>query len=304
MAKEINKLIDIEGGGKFIVREVMKLVVFIRHPHELIAGDIVSAFRRFMLVVPDGSLRMYSGASGDWFEATASQLDRIVSERLTGSGMTINGAISISGGQANIPDFFFEYQGLAIHDKLFKDDACFVQAWVPMAFYWEHQEEVKGLLAEWASILPLSYAYMSIALEGNQARKQKLAHRFLCVDIAEVSSVIFGIGDRTSGAHWINVFGKKVAGKLPPQSEIEAILGGDALVQKKNDNLWVQLSLLPILGDQNHQESISSYQALASMLDRQEVLYMPDKVTYFEDEDDQEDVDAQSIWHHRFLREG
>lgn len=63
----------------------------------------------------------------------------------------------------------------------------------------------------------------------------------------------------------------------------------------------VRLGDVPEIGDVNRRDDLPAYRALARHLDQRGLLHVPQRVSYFKDDQGLADREAQTSWHRRFL---
>jgi hypothetical protein len=291
---------------KYTVRELVKIAAYTDLPHRQIAGAGVAFFRKFSAFT-GGALTMIASEEGDWIRGNEAAVTKEFERQLTGHGLP-NAETTASSADANISAFELQYVGNFSDHKSHVDQgwvSC-LQAWMPVEYFASHRAEVNQLIMDLIVLFPLSFAYASRSLEGSRLRRQQLVKRYLALDIAEVSSVAFDIGDKAAGAYWLTVYGRGLLDKVKERFQEAAAAGlpeGCRVAEGVHGTLMVLLGPDPIRGDVSRKESVAAYRWLAGLLDAAGQLHRPRYVRYFdEDEDDGlTDAEAQERWHTRFL---
>jgi hypothetical protein len=305
MSTSTKTTLDLRGpSGNYVVREVMRFAFFVRRPHREVAPVAVEVIDRLIDLFSPPALTMFSIESGDWLAYDAKGLKTQVRNRMLGAQVPLNGSVSLSGDQANIPDFGVDYEGIAIDRATFSKSAShlrfFVSADALPAFF----GPVLRLAREIAEQLGCSAAYADLALEGDQARMQALARRYRCLDISDVSCVAEDIEDKLPGVYWKNLIGSRLCSALGGRAKLESILSSDAAFEESDSgDLIITLGTEPTRGDVNrHGQSLADRIALARLAHERGLLHVPRAVVYFDSEDELSDVEAQETWHLRFAQ--
>ena len=288
--------------GAFVVREVVRFAFFVRQPHRVLAPTVVEAIDRVIDLFPPPALSMFSVESGDWIGSDADGLKTEVRKRLIGKDKPINGTVSLSGNQANLPDFILDYEGFAIDRPAFGKSAASLRFNVSATAFGPYLHAALRLSREIAELLDCSAGYIDLALDGDQARIQALARRYRALDISDPSCVAEDIEDRLPGVFWQNIIGPRLAGALGGRAMLESVLSGDARVEETGSGgLVVTLGAAPIRGDVNRRGGLGDRAAIAHLALHRGLLHVPRDVTYFEPEDDLSDSEAQEKWHLRYV---
>jgi hypothetical protein len=301
-ANSRSTLDEFSSSGNHIIREVVRVVFFVRQAHRVIAPTVVDAIDRVIDLFPPPALSMFSIESGDWIEFDAQGLKTRVRDRLIGKDKPINGTLSIAGNSGNIPDFSLDYEGFAIDRPAFSSSAASLRLQIGATMFGPYLERVLGLSRDLASLLNVSAGYVDVALDGDQTRMQACARRYKAIDISDPSCVAEDIEDRLAGVFWVNFVGQQQAKELGGRNTLVPILSSEARVEETGSGrLVVTLGAAPIRGDANRREKLDDRIALARLAHQRGLLHIPREVTYFEPEDDLSDEEAQERWHLRYL---
>jgi hypothetical protein len=163
-------------------------------------------------------------------------------------------------------------------------------------------ESAISFALELSELLPYSYGYLSPVITCEESFRTALPYlrRYPGFDVADVESVAIDIGDRPSGVHWVNLFGRRLSQSLGGAEAVRSTLPPGARVQPCGQGgLCVILGDAPDVGDVNRQNDLPLYRQLAALA--RPYLRVPE-VTYFTSDDGLLDRDAQVAWHERFLR--
>jgi hypothetical protein len=288
--------------GGFVVRETVRFAFFIRRRHLDVAPTAVEAIGRLIDLFPPPALSMFSIESGDWLKYDAQGLKEQVRERLVGEDRPINGTASLSGDQANIPDFGVEYAGLAIDRPTFSTAAVALWFFVANSVFSRYRDPALRLSRELNRLLGCSAAYVDLALAGHRPRMQAMARRYRALDISDVRSVARDLGDKLPGVFWQNLLGPQLVAALGGRTMLASILSSEARVDDDGSGgLVITLGDVPTRGDVNRREGDADRIALARLAHDRGLLHVPRKVTYFTPEDDLSDKEAQEKWHLRLV---
>ena len=296
--------IDIlRGNGQYEVREVLRMVWFLRRPHLDSNQAVYEAIQNLMRSPVGSGWRHASDPSGDWRAGTPEALTREVQEAIVDSAGTINGTISLSNDPTqSVPDFYMEYSGFAIDRPRFKDRAGFLFLWVPEPWFRSNEAVVVSTARNIASTLPISFAYADLALVGKSERVQQLARRYVGLDVADVSSTAIDLGDKVSGAYWLNIYSDSTAVSMREWREESPIRerawSGSEL---PSGRFMLIANSGPVRGDRNRHESLSDREELAMALLKRGVLHVPMRSTYFEKTAEHPGAELQVMWHRRFV---
>jgi hypothetical protein len=301
-ANSRSTLDELSSSGKYIAREVVRLALFVRQPHRVIAPTVVDAIDRVIDVFPPPTLSMFSIESGDWIEFDAQGLKTQVRNRLIGKDKPINGTVSLAGNQANIPDFSLDYEGFAIDRPAFSSSAASLRLQIGATVFGPYLERMLGLARGLGSLFDVSTGYIDLALDGDQARMQAFARRYNAIDISDPSCVAEDIEDRLAGVFWVNFIGPQQAKALGGRDTLVPILSPEARIEETGSGgLVVTLGAAPIRGDVNRHEKLDDRIAFARLAHQRGLLHVPREVSYFEPEDHLSDEEAQERWHLRYV---
>jgi hypothetical protein len=281
---------------------MVRLAIFVRKRHRDLAPAAVEALHRLIDAFPPPALSLFAIPSGDWIDFDAKGLKAQVRKALIGRDKPINGNASVWGAQANIPDFLVEYTGSAIDLPIYKNFAAALWFSIAPDQFVQHRDRALELWRDLAEFLDASAGYVDIALEGDKRRLQALAKRYRHVDISDVDTVSMELGGKMPGVFWLNYLGPKLVEGLGGRAEIGKVLSPAASIQATAGGpLVIALGSGPSLGDVNRREGDGDRTALARHAHERGLLYVPRKFTYFEEEDELSDKEAQKKWHMRFV---
>lgn len=287
--------------GGFIVREVIRFAFFVRHPHKSIADAVVQAIGRVVDFFPPPALSMFAIESGDWLDFDADGLKAQVQERLAGKDKPVNGNVSLSGDQANLPDFALDYAGLALDRPVFRDGACLLTFHAAASALGPYLQSHETLTEQLILGLDCQAAYVDLALVGDQARRQAMARRYQGVDISDPRRVARDIEDRLPGVFWKNFLSRSLVSALGGRSALQATLSADARIEDApHGGVMLTLGPAPTRGDVNRGERVEDRKGLARLAHGLGLLHVPRKVTYFEPDNDLDKKQAQEHWHLRY----
>ncbi len=288
--------------GGFVVREMVRLAIFVRRAHRDLAPAAVEALHRLIDTFPPPALSLFAMPSGNWADLDAKGLKAQVKKALIGRDKPINGNASVWGAHANIPDFLVEYTGSAIELPIYKSYAAALWFSMTPTEFVRHRDAALRLWRELAEFLDASAGYVDIALEGEQRRLQALAKRYRYVDISDVDTVTMELSNKMPGVFWLNYLGPKLVKGLGGREEIANALSPSASFQKTcGGGLLVELGPEPSRGDIHRRTIDGDRKALTTHAHHRGLLYTPRKFTYFEDEGEITDKEAQKKWHMRFV---
>jgi hypothetical protein len=301
----------LEGGnmselGKLPNALRVRLALYTDLPNRELADPAIAFFER-LSAFTGGALSAYVAPGGDWVQADAAKVVREAQARL--GKKKVNGSFTAGSPDGGLSSFEFSYHGMFTDHPPHREQGYLssLQAWMPVAYFQAHRAGFEQLMADLAALVPLTFAYANLALEGtDRIGNQQLAKRYRAVDIAKVSSVAFDIGSKAAGAFWLTLYGRQLLADLQDSLQHAAAGGlpqGCQMAPGANGTVMLLLGPEPILGDVNRQESVAAYQWLARLLDKAGKLHRPQRVRYF-DADEAEglgDAEAQQRWHERFL---
>jgi len=291
------------GDGEYELREVLRVVLYVRVPH-LLCNEAISGAIEDLLQSPAGAqLRYMADSSGDWRAYPREEITRRMRASLVGAAGTINGTLSLtSDPTSSAPDFYLEYNGFAIDRPLFRDRAGFMFFWVPSSWVRSSQELVISTVSALAVHLPISFASADLTIVGKSERAQQLVNRYMGIDVADVSSTAIDLGDRVAGVFWLNVYGPNVA-KLVR----ERYLASDSLqaawraTELPRGRLMLLADSGPQRGDKNRKEALVDREALAVQLAEGDLLHIPTRSVYFDRTPEDSGEELQMRWHRRYL---
>ena len=179
--------------------------------------------------------------------------------------------------------------------------ASFAMVTLPLSAFYAHQVKFQQMFMRLLAHLPIFAAYASLSFDGYRPDLQKLVKRYRGVDISSLGSITKDIGQRAPGAFWLNAykgelrdaFLAQIRGKERPAEVHMATVNGDIEL--------IMLDMEPNRLDRNEKNPESAYRWLARNLQECGRLHVPEKVSYFDDEDDMDDREAQRAWHRRFV---
>lgn len=290
--------------GGYVIREMVRFVFFIRQPNLLIAPKIVEVIEELIDLFPPPQLTSFAGESGDWFDYDVTGLKKQVRKGLIGKDKAINNHTNLAGDQANIPDFSIDYLGRAIDRPIFKNASSSLVFAIGASIFNNVKHIAIPLFRKISFHLDCSFAYVDIALEGDQLSRQNLASRFLCIDISSVTCTERDMEDKIPGIFWKNFLPKTIVELLGGLAILKEGLSNKTKIEIiQNEGLIITFGSEPILGDINHPEAYADRIWLAKLAHQKELLHIPQKVSYFMDyEGDTDGRELQKQWHLRFIR--
>ena len=295
--------IDVMKGKRFSAREMARAVFFLDRPHRKSGSAIRAAFEAFSSLLPSDRSFSINDPGGDWKELPGTDATRTaVARRLDVTAADPNCSMSVCSNDSNVPDYTFEYRGYALEDPSFREWAGLVFVTFPRNDLHAKGDDFRSIFINLITGLPIFAAYATLSMEGDQGLIQKIAKRYPGLDISSVPSIAKDIGRRAPGAFWLNAYKGELRDAVLRQIELGTTPAGVHVARVEPDIALVLLSSEPTRLDKNAGESPSGYQWLATNLLACGCLHVPRKVTYFEDEDDLEDAEAQKAWHLRFTR--
>jgi len=287
--------------GSYLTREVFSIVFYIRRPHLEIGAQMEAAIERFGGLVSFAKLRFFADGEGEWQDLLEQDLGTRLRDQWGSFAETINADVILRGDGQGAPDFYLRYSGdMRAGQGAY---ASHFRCWVPKAYWVEHRDELTRFADSLAADLPFSFGHASLAVVGDdQRRLQKLARRYLAVDISSPLFVAIDIGDLAGGSYWTNYLGKGLTASVHGPVELRKALPKEIVIDPiTGGKCRLQLGPEPTLGDVNRREDVSPYRALAAHLNACGVLHVPKRVVYFQDDAGMADHEAQQKWHRRFI---
>jgi Protein of unknown function (DUF3396) len=291
----------IEADGRHSVREVFTIVFYIRKPHFDVGLKIEEAIWRFANLVSFEALRFFADSEGEWQDLLERDLSRWLEEEYGSFAGTVNAHVILRGNVQHPADFYLRYAGdMRAGEENF---ASYFQCWVPKAYWIEHRNELVQFATYLAANLPFGFGYASLAAAGDDRRRiQRLARRYLAIDISYPNAIKLDIGDMAGGSYWVTYLGQVLTESVHGVNELQKSLPKGIIIDgMESGKCRLQLGPEPIVGDVNRREDVSLYRALASYFDHCGVLHIPERVAYFKDDAGLADREAQEAWHRRFL---
>jgi hypothetical protein len=288
--------------GTVSIREVLAIVFYLRKPHLQIASSIEQAVRGFVSLASIQALPYYYNYEGEQEDLTSEALEELIRERLL-SAKTPNANIELVGNGVSAPDYYLWYNGKALDLAELADEAGYFWCWVPRTLYATHSAQVLSYISTLATHLPFTCGYSSLALAGeNKYAKQALARRYPGLDIAHPGCVSADIDNKAAGSYWLTLLGPEICESLGGVSRIREALPTDAAVEVlRQRSCRIQLSAEHEIGDVNRRNLLPRNRALAEFFEANRTLHVPNRVTYFVDEQGLADREAMEQWHRRFL---
>ncbi|MDR5809817.1 type VI immunity family protein [Caballeronia sp. LZ019] len=290
-----------DADGDHLVRYVMKIVFYLRHGHPDVGRQVEHAVHAFADLVSVDALRFFADAEGEWRDLREQNLAKRLEDQWGHFADTLNADVVLRGQGRGAADFYLRYAGnmRAGQDVI----ASSFQCWVPRAYWLENRINLAALTFDIVKCLPFSFGYVSPAIVGGDSRRlQRLARRYLTVDIAEPRTIGWDIGDLAGGAYWYTFLGPRLTEAVRGVEGLrEALPRGVTIDEIEGGRCGLLLSPSPILGDVNRREDISVYRSVAAYFDQCGVLHVPKRVVYFKDDAGMADFAAQRAWHRRLV---
>lgn len=297
------KSIDVKRGDRYLAREMMRIVFFLDKSHLKASDTVFAAFQRFLQFAPKNAVYLMNDPGGDWNDFDdQGQLVGAVRDRLMSEPREPNCSLIVCSEDSNISDYSFVYAGFNLDEPDFHDWASSITITCPLEFFQAKREAVQQLFMALLEGLPAFAGYASRSLEGEQVLIQKLARRYLGLDISSVSSIAKDISGRAPGSFWLNAYKGDLAAVLRPDLLSNEIPPDVRVVTVEGGSILVLVSGEPDRLSVSSAESVDGFRWLAHKLDELGQFHVPRRIIYFEDEDDLEDIDAQVAWHTRLLR--
>ena len=288
--------------GETSVRDVVVVVLYSRRSNEDLRQSAAQAIRRVVAHLGFDSLSLYTDYEGNQQTLDAPSLDEVIDQRLLGPLRAPNANVMLSSAEADVPRFSLWYNGRSVADS--RDPlASYLTFWIPLDAFEASRAAFLEAVDSIVRVFPTSSGYVNRAFVGpRNSDKQRLARRYLAVDIADPLCVCADIGDKAAGSYWINYLGKALT-RLIPLAELSVIAGHDApLISPLGiDTTRVQLFRDPPTGDVNQRSDVSALESFARLLASKGQLHVPSKAVYFFDQLGMADREAMTAWHRRFL---
>lgn len=291
----------IEADGRLSVREVVVVVFYIRKLHFDVGPQIEEAILGFAKLVSFERLRFFADSEGEWQDLLERGLSQRMADEYVSFANSVNASITLRGAGQDPPDFYLRYGGDMRAGE--QEYASYFQCWVPKDYWLAHRDELEQFSNHFASRVPFGFGYLSVAAVGDDRRPlQRLARRYLTVDIASPGAIALDVGDFAGGSYWVTYLGQPLCESLGGVAELRRVLPQGAVIQEMDGGKCrVQLGPDPTLGDVNRREDISLYKALAAYFQSHGVLHLPKRVVYFTNSAGMADQVLQDEWHHRFV---
>lgn len=290
--------------GGYAVRQMIRFVFFMREPNLVIAPKIVKVIEELIDLFPPPQISSFAGPSGDWFEYDVAGLKQQVREGLIGKDKAINNNTNLAGDQANIPDFSIDYCGIAMDRPIFKNASSSLVFSIGASVFNNVKHIAIPLFKKIALHLNCSFAYVDIALEGNDLHTQNLAFQFLCIDISNVDCVERDMDDKIPGIFWKTYLNQSIVEQLGGVAILKEGLSNNTKMDVlQNKSIIITFGSEPILGDINHPEDYADRIWLAKLAHEKGLLHVPQKIRYFTTCEENIDIlELQKQWHLRFIK--
>lgn len=296
------KSIDVVRNSQYSAREMARLVFFLDHSHRELVDIAQKSFEIFASSLPNDRTFLINDPAGDW-DTLRSVSDALstVTQRFNSSRSSKNCYISVCSDDNNVSDYSFEYHGYFLDNPRFEKWASFVSLTFPKDCLSLDNELFQSILVNLVDILPFFSAYATLSLEGDQDLVQKIARKFIGLDISSISSIIKDIEKKAPGVFWLNAYKGKLRDNIVAQLNNSTAPASVQFIERPSNALIILLSPKPDRLDVNDRNLASEYFWLAKNLAACDCLHIPRKVTYFDDEDDKDAIEAQESWHLRFI---
>jgi len=301
MVKSPQQTLDVpSNSGGYVVREVIRFAFFVHSPHRLIADSVNQVVASLLDKFPPPAISTFAANSGDWITYGTKELKRQTFKRLIGRDSPINASLSLAGEQANIADASIEYKGLAVDLPMYSHACCALWFQLAGSLAPAGLDETLAWLLPIAEQLDCTSAYAEIALEGHQPRMQAAAKRYIADDISDVSCVARDLDLKAPGVYWINYFGPELVSRMKgADCAYRIVSAGVSDATTNGGGRVISFGPVPELGDVAKPDEMKQRKLFAKKLHAARLLHVPVKVTYFEPEEDLDDVRAQGRWHLR-----
>jgi hypothetical protein len=165
--------------------------------------------------------------------------------------------------------------------------------------------EIFNFANEIAAFLPFSFGYVSPAFVFHEGVGEPaafevirgLSRRYRCIDIPALLLDCLEVGEGPKGAYWGNYLSASMVKQLGGEAGIRIHFAAQDVRIRSYDNLSmsIYLSRIPLAGDVNRCEDISTYKAAAHLFAD---LILPRSVPYLDF-----DEEAMAEWLNRFANE-
>jgi len=288
--------------GGFAIRETLRFAFFVRKRHLDLAPAAVQAIEMLIDAFPPPALSMFAIESGDWLTFDSAGLKRRVRRRLIGKDKPINGMLSLSGDQANIPDYAVEYIGRAIDFPSMSLATNTLWFFIAGSALTSQKTTALQVSKRIHTLLGCQASYVDIALEGDRRRLQEMARRYQFIDISSVSAVARDLENKLPGVFWLNRIDSVLANALGGRAGLTAALSNQATIEDdQSGGLIITLGAEPTYGDVNRRAENSDRVAFARLAYERGLLHVPQRHTYFHNESDLSSEEAQERWHLRLV---
>lgn len=289
--------------GSVSIAEVLRLSWYMRAPNLSMVDSVATAIRRFCKLVGFRSLSTYYDFEGEQVDLDATSLEEIIEARLLGPHRFENATVQLVDNGLHAPTYSLYYYGTAASNPEVPDEASFLDCFVPRSLFGVRADELIQFFTDTCVKLPISSAYASLALSGeDMRRKQGFAARHPGLDIANPSCVARGLAGKCAGVYWQTVTGVELSARLGGVSEIARAAPPSARVDELAPGVCrIVFSSEPDIGDVNHNQRLPEYRVFARWLDARSELHIPQRPVYFVDAQGNADEGAMEAWHRRFL---
>jgi len=284
-------------GGTLQVREGLSFVLYMRHPHQVVASGAEHSLEAYLRAVGPQVLGWYADEEGEFQKLDDEGWKRIHHELRAEKWAHVH----LHDANRTDAQYRFEYHGRQLVDLFGRDDPNAVSTlsfWLPSSFLEEHgPNRVRELALEMAAPLPFSSGHAGLAfnasldLLGIAEEVEKRCFRYPGMDI---STLEWSLGTRLWGVQWLTFLGQPVLGELGGAVALRARLHepGTTVQEMEGNRAVITLGKWPEAGDTEQGQLLPAYRELARVLEPW--LYQGERGLHFSPEQERR-------WVRRFL---
>ena len=264
--------------GRVVLRDGLLFCFFMRRSHGDVAASLWRAVQTYRRALPSQALAWYAMPDGERAPLDEAGWESVRKELLETPYPTGSEA-RLQESHTEVGAYNFEYSGKWLDAPTWQghEDAVSAAAFtLPTEFLLEHgPAHVRDLALTLAAELPWSFGYVSPAFISpggirGAARQaiQELCLRYPGLDAYNLRPTARSIGTRARGAYWLTFLGKPLLNQLGGPEPLRQRLPPSLSLQSLDDErLMLSLGEWPRPGDANAQDELSSYRALAEVLE-------------------------------------